>query len=53
MLPNTSWDMWEEVNNVLKIDENFAALRAILKTSSLPAIPYLGMFVFLPPSFIQ
>lgn len=37
--------MWEELKEIFKCDQNFAALRAVNKGCSLPAIPYLGMFV--------
>jgi len=39
------WDLWEELKDVFKCDENFAALRAYLRGISPPAVPYLGMYL--------
>ena len=44
-IPEKGWDMWEELSDVFKCDQNFASLRAVNSKSSLPAIPYLGMYL--------
>ena len=47
MISASMWDMWEEVSEIVKIEDNFGVLRSVLKSTPLPAIPYLGMFVFI------
>lgn len=44
-LPEKGWDMWEELQNIFKPDQNFANLRLALSTAPLPSIPYLGMYL--------
>ena len=47
-LPSESWDMWEEVTEKFVLNDNFASLRAIAKTTQPPLIPYLGVYVYYP-----
>ena len=42
-LQDKYWDLWEELKDVFKCDENFAALRTYLRRINPPAVPYLGM----------
>jgi len=44
-LPSTSWDQWEEIVEIFKLDDQFAVLREKTLTTPLPNIPYLGMFL--------
>ena len=45
LLPEKGWDMWEELKEIFKCDQNFAALRTVNAKSPLPAVPYLGMYL--------
>ena len=45
LLPERGWDIWEELREVFKCDQNFATLRAVNCRCPLPAVPYLGMFL--------
>ena len=44
-LSDKVWDMWEELKEIFKCDQNFAALRAVNSQCTLPAVPYLGMYL--------
>lgn len=44
-LPSLSWDQWEELVEIFKLDDQFAVLREKTLSTPLPNIPYLGMYV--------
>eukprot|EP01088_Endostelium_zonatum_P007577 TRINITY_DN1988_c1_g1_i1.p1 TRINITY_DN1988_c1_g1~~TRINITY_DN1988_c1_g1_i1.p1 ORF type:complete len:1287 (-),score=395.26 TRINITY_DN1988_c1_g1_i1:145-4005(-) len=45
MLPKKTWEMFEEMNEVLSSHENFKMFRAKLHSVNPPCIPYLGIFL--------
>mmetsp|Transcript_10224 Transcript_10224/g.41632 ORF Transcript_10224/g.41632 Transcript_10224/m.41632 type:complete len:550 (-) Transcript_10224:48-1697(-) len=44
-LPSATWAVWEAVTERLKCDNNYSNLRRILKATSPPCVPYLGMYL--------
>merc|ERR1712137_58040 len=44
-LPGKAWDMWEKLKDIFKCDQHFAALRVVKGEATLPAVPYLGMYL--------
>lgn len=44
-MSSSAWDQWEELDAVLRVDDNFGALRVYMKEQLPPTIPYLGMYL--------
>jgi len=44
-LPRKAWDMFEELNDLMSIPQNFKKFRQTLNTTKPPCVPYIGVFL--------
>jgi hypothetical protein len=42
LLPNKTWDIWEELTHLMSSEDNFRVFREALHKINPPCIPYLG-----------
>jgi son of sevenless-like protein len=45
LLPNKTWDIWEELTHLMSSEDNFRVFREALHKINPPCIPYLGVFL--------
>ena len=44
-VPDKTKALWKQIQNSLKCDKNYKALRELTRETLVPAVPYLGMFL--------
>lgn len=46
LLPELSWDIWDDLNALMSNDNNYANYRQAVRTAPPPCIPYIGNYYY-------
>jgi son of sevenless-like protein len=45
LLPDRSWDIWDDLNALMNNENNFSLYRKVVRTSRPPRVPYIGVYL--------